>query len=120
MSRIGIPMNRVINTMLTYASHLRLQCVYALILCDNCLSITVDATAEILGEARCLKDEVLNKRSAKHNIKTNLGSSCVLAPLTTNVDLWNTITMITLSERSREHNCIHVNKTNRILTQITT
>ena len=42
----------------------------------------------------------LNKRSAKHTNKstlvargadTQLGSGCVLAPLATNVDLWNPI-----------------------------
>ena len=35
----------------------------------------------------------LNKRSAKHarGADTQLGSSCVSAPLATNVDLWNPI-----------------------------
>ena len=45
-----------------------------------------------------LTEDDLNKRSAKHTNKstlvargadTQLGSSCVLAPLATDVDLWN-------------------------------
>ena len=45
-------------------------------------------------------EDDLNKRSAKHakkstlvarGVDTQLGSSCVLAPLATNVDLWNPI-----------------------------
>ena len=45
-------------------------------------------------------EDDLNKRSAKHANKstlvargadTHLGSNCVLAPLGTNVDLWNPI-----------------------------
>ena len=47
-----------------------------------------------------LIEDDLNKRSAKHTNKstllargvdTQLGSSCVSAPLATNVDLWNPI-----------------------------
>ena len=50
-----------------------------------------------------LIDDDLNKRSAKHANKstlvargadTQLGSSCVSAPLATNVDLWNPITFV--------------------------
>ena len=47
-----------------------------------------------------LIEDDLNKHSAKHkkstllvrDADTQLGSSCVLAPLVTNVDLWNPIT----------------------------
>ena len=49
---------------------------------------------------RRLIEDNLNKRSAKHTNKstlvargadTQLGSSCISAPLATNVDLWNPI-----------------------------
>ena len=46
-----------------------------------------------------LIEDALNKRSAKHANKSTLvadkqlGSSCVLAPLATNVDLWKPINM---------------------------
>ena len=52
-----------------------------------------------------LIDDDLNKRSAKHTNKstlvargadTQLGSSCVLAPLAANVDLWNPIDHVAL------------------------
>ena len=52
---------------------------------------------------QCIIEDDLNKRSAKHTNKstlvargadTQLGSSCVLAPLATNVDLWNPIDLL--------------------------
>ena len=60
----------------------------------------------------------LNKRSAKHANKstlvaggadTQLGSSCVLAPLATNVDLWKPILVLMafciLVYRLTKYNC---------------
>ena len=61
-----------------------------------------------------LFEEDLNKRSAKQANKstlvargadTQLGSSCVSAPLATNVNLWNLIKSRSLE---RMHNCVVV------------